>query len=94
MKLQINYTDIQKFLKSILCKKTIKDLITFLYGEDYSSKFTKEYINAFVDNYLKFVPFKGVDCSGITDRFSLKSYIYDDSFILKKLWTFFKFHII
>ena len=78
MKLKINYTDIKTFLKSILSKKTIKELITFLYGEKYSSNFTKEYIDAFVDNYLKFVPFKGVDCSGFTDRFTLKSYIFLD----------------
>ena len=78
MKAEINYNDIKDFLKSILKKRTIKELISFLFGDKYCSNFTEEYINAFVDNFLKFVPFKCVDTSGFTDRFTLQTYILLD----------------
>ena len=78
MKSEINITDIKKFLHIILNASVIKNLINFLYGNDYSSIFTEKYINSFIENYLNFVPFKGVDSSGMTDRFSLKTYIFMD----------------
>ena len=78
MKADINYNDIKVFLKSILKKRTIKELISFLFGDKYCSNFTEEYINVFVDNFLKFVPFNGMDTSGFTDRFTLQTYIFLD----------------
>ena len=78
MKSEINIADIKKFLHNILKASIIKNLINFLYGNDHSSKFIDKYINSFIDNFLNFVPFKGVDSSGMTDRFSLKTYIFMD----------------
>ena len=84
MKAEINYNDIKDFLKSILKKRTIKELISFLFGDKYCSNFTEEYINTFVDNFLKFVPFNDVDTSGFTDRFTLQTYILLDQDIYDK----------
>ena len=78
MKSEININDIKKFLNVILKGTTIKRLMKFLFGNNYYLIFTDKYINGFIENYLKFVPFKGVDCSGMTDRFSLKTYIFKD----------------
>ena len=78
MKSEINIADIKKYLNIILKTPVIKKLINFLFGNDYSSIFTDKYIKSFIDNFLNFVPFKGVDCSGMTDRFSLKTYIFMD----------------
>ena len=78
MKSEIKPDDIKKFLNFILKSKTIKELISFLFGDKYSSIFTDEYIEAFINNYLKFVPFKDGDSSGMTDRLSLETYIFLD----------------
>ena len=78
MKSEIKPDDIKKFLNFILKSKTIKELISFLFGDKYSSIFTNEYIEAFINNYLKFVPFKDGDSSGMTDRLSLETYIFLD----------------
>ena len=78
MKSEIKPDDIKKFLNFILKSKTIKELISFLFGDKYSSIFTNEYIEAFINNYLKFVPFKCGNSSGMTDRLSLETYIFLD----------------
>jgi len=78
MKSEISINDIKKFLNVILKGTTIKRLMKFLFGNNYYLIFTDKYINGFIENYLKFVPFKGVDFSGMTDRFTLRTYIFMD----------------
>ena len=52
MKSEIKPDDIKNFLNSILKSKTIKELISFLFGDKYSSIFTNEYIEAFINIYI------------------------------------------
>ena len=69
--------DIKTFLKIILKKNVFKEVFKLLYGNDYLDFFNNEkFLSEIIDNHLKFIPFKSNNNCGMTDRFTLDSYIF------------------
>ena len=78
---------IKKFLKEILKSNVFNKLFKFLYDEKYKDFFNdNDFVNEFIENYFRFIPYKSNNNCGMTDRFSSKSYIFlDEKEILKNL---------
>ena len=69
--------NIKYFLKKILNLKVFDEAFKILYGNDFENPFKdNEFKNKYIDEYLKFVPYRTQNSSGVTDKYTLKSYIF------------------
>ena len=69
--------DIKDFLKEILNTPVFDEAFKILYGIDFENIFKdKTFRDYYIDNYVKFVPYKSYNSSAFTDKYTLKSYIF------------------
>ena len=67
---------IKEFYKNILPSKCFKSIYTNLYGEDQYYPFEdKNFIDEFFDNYYNIIPMKLENICGVTDKYSLKTFL-------------------
>ena len=68
--------DIKQFLKEIIDMNVFDEAFKILYGKDFENIFkNKEFKNKYFEEFLHFVPYKSSNSSGLTDKFTLKTYI-------------------
>ena len=69
--------DIKNFLKVILKRKVFNEAFELVYGEENLHYFLNESIlNEIIDNHIKFIPFLSYDNCGMTDRYTMDTYIF------------------
>ena len=68
---------IRSFLCKILNSKVIKEAFSFFYGNNIKYPFSSEYsAKNYLDKYLKFIPLKIETTDGVTEKFSMETYIF------------------
>ena len=72
-----NAKKIKEFLKKILKLNVFDEAFKLLYGKDFKNIFKNDaFVEIYFDKYVNFVPFYFSNTSGITDKFTLKTYIF------------------
>ena len=73
----VNINDIKEFLKEIIGMNVFDEAFKILYGEDFENIFkNNEFKNKYFDEFLDFVPYKSINSSALTDKYTLKTYIF------------------
>ena len=73
----VNISDIKEFLKEIIDMNVFYEAFKILYGEDFENIFkNNEFKNKYFDEFLDFVPYKSLNSSALTDKYTLKTYIF------------------
>ena len=68
---------IRIFIKKILISNVIKEAFSFFYGKNIKYPFTSELkAEDYLNKYLKFIPLKSEKTSGVTEKFSMETYIF------------------
>ena len=68
---------IRNFLTNILTSNVIKESFTFFYGNNVKYPFIQENeAKNYLNKYLKFIPLKSETTSGVTEKFSMETYIF------------------